>query len=351
MSLSLHLRLSQNKQLMQMKKFTLLAVLIMALTSVMAQDIHYSQFYASPLTLNPALTGVNACNYRVGIMYRNQWSSVSADPYTTPSISFDINNVLQRIVKTGTLSLGALVLNDKAGAGDLSNLTVAGSVAYQRPLNATRRLNLSIGVQPGYVQKKVDFSKLTFENQFDGQMFDPTMMSGENFKDKFGYFDLNAGLYLTYDFGKKSAVFLGGSVFHIIPPKETFLNSTNKLGMRIVGHGGVRAGITDKLDIIPQVLFMTQSKAQEINLGLSLEYSVNPDVVLFIGGYDRLGDAIIGVAGLEYKKLRLGFSYDINTSALNAVSNNNGGFELSLSYTGCLGGFVLDKPIMFCPRY
>ncbi|HUM48033.1 MAG TPA: PorP/SprF family type IX secretion system membrane protein [Chitinophagales bacterium] len=334
-----------------MKKFTLLVSLLFSVMAGMAQDIHYSQFYASPLTLNPALTGVNSCNYRVGVMYRSQWSSVSADPYTTPSISFDINNVLQRIVKTGTLSMGALVLNDKAGSGDLSNLTIAGSIAYQRPLTASRKLNLSIGIQPGYVQKKLDFAKLTFENQFNGQTFDPTLSNGENFKDKFGYFDLNAGLYLTYDFGKNSSVFLGGSLFHIIPPKESFLNSDNKLGMRISGHGGIKIGVTDKLDIIPQVLFMTQSKAQEINLGLSLEYNINPDVALFIGGYDRLGDAIIGMAGLEFKRVRLGFSYDVNTSALNEVSNNNGGFELSLSYTGCLGGFVLDKPIMFCPRY
>jgi hypothetical protein len=96
---------------------------------------------------------------------------------------------------------------------------------------------------------------------------------------------------------------------------------------------------------------MTQSKAQEINLGLSLQYGINPDVALFIGGYDRLDDAIIAMVGLEFKKVRLGFSYDINTSSLQEASNGNGGFELSLSYTGCLGGFVLDKPIMFCPRY
>ena len=96
---------------------------------------------------------------------------------------------------------------------------------------------------------------------------------------------------------------------------------------------------------------MTQAKAQEINLGVSIQYGFNPDVNLFVGAYDRLSDAIIGMAGLEYKRVRLGFSYDINTSALNEASNGNGGFELSLSYTGCLGGFVLDKPIMFCPRY
>ncbi|MBA2422287.1 MAG: PorP/SprF family type IX secretion system membrane protein [Chitinophagales bacterium] len=334
-----------------MKTFTIFFPLVIFAVAGLAQDIHYSQFYASPLTLNPALTGVNNCNYRVGVMYRNQWKSVSSNPYQTPSISFDINNVLQRIVKTGTLSVGALVLNDKAGAGDLTNLTIAGSVAYQRPLTASRKLNLSIGLQPAYVQKRLDFTKLSFENQFNGQDFDPTLSNGENFTDKFGYLDLNAGLFLSYAAGRNSDIFAGVSLFHILSPKETFIGGDNKLNMRIAGHGGVRLGVSEKLDLIPQILFMTQSKAKEVNLGLSIQYGFNPDVSLFLGGYDRLGDAIIGMAGLEYKRVRFGFSYDINTSSLKEASNGNGGFELSLSYTGCLGGFVLDKPIMFCPRY
>ena len=335
-----------------MKKITLLVFLISSIIiEGMAQDIHYSQFYASPLTLNPALTGVNDCNYRVGIMYRNQWKSVTT-PYQTPSISFDINNVLQRVIKKGTLSAGALVLNDKAGDGDLSNLSVLGSIAYQRALTANRKLNISIGIQPGYVQKKLDVDKLTWESQFNGQTFDPTLSSNENFqKNKFGYFDLNAGLYLSYAVGTRSDIFLGGSVFHLIQPKESFLGTDNKLSMRYCVHGGVRIGVNDKLDIIPQVLFMMQSKAQEINAGLSLQYAFNTDVSLFVGGYDRLNDAIIAMAGLEFHKVRLGFSYDVNTSSLSDASNGKGGFEISLSYTGCLGGFILDKPIMFCPRY
>ena len=67
-----------------------------------SQDIHYSQFYSSPLTLNPALTGVNDCTYRIAAMYRNQWQSVT-DPYQTPSISFDINNLFPKIFKKGSL--------------------------------------------------------------------------------------------------------------------------------------------------------------------------------------------------------------------------------------------------------
>jgi type IX secretion system PorP/SprF family membrane protein len=336
-----------------MRKLLLLLVTVLCAQLLTAQDIHYSQFYASPLTLNPALTGLNDCNYRVGAMYRNQWSSVSAEPYQTPSISFDINNVLQRLIKKGTLSAGGLLLNDKAGAGELSNLSIMGSIAYARPVTANRKLNLSIGLQVGYTQKRLDFSKLTFENQFNGEDFDPALSNGESYNDNISYIDLNAGLYLGYAASSKTDVFLGGAAFHLLQPEEKFLNNgpENKLAMRLVGHGGVRFGLSDNLDFIPQVLFMTQAKAQEVNLGASLSYEVNDDVKIFGGAWYRLDDAVIPVIGIEYKRFRLGLSYDVNTSSLQEASNSNGGFEISLNYTGCLGGFVLDNPIFFCPRY
>jgi type IX secretion system PorP/SprF family membrane protein len=284
-------------------------------------------------------------------MYRSQWSSVT-DPYVTPSVAFDINNVLQRLIKSGTLSAGGLILNDKAGTGSLSNLSIMGSIGYARPVTANRKLNLSVGLQVGYVQRKIDFTKLTWENQFDGEDFNQMLSSGENFKDKFSYVDLNAGLYLSYTASSKIDVFGGLAAFHILPPKEQFLNgSDNKLGMRIVGHGGVRIGLTEQLDLIPQVLYMSQTGASEINIGATVAYKVNDDVKIFGGVYDRVGDAIIPVVGIDYKRIRFGFSYDVNTSSLSNASNGNGGFELSLGYTGCLGGFILDKPIFFCPRY
>src|SRR5271155_4959484 len=106
------------------KRFTLFKTLFTFLAtfltlSVFAQDIHYSQFYASPLTLNPALTGVNDCRYRLSIMYRNQWSSIPA-PYVTPSISFDINSLAPKLMKNaGVLSAGLLIYDDKSGDGHL----------------------------------------------------------------------------------------------------------------------------------------------------------------------------------------------------------------------------------------
>src|SRR5215207_4229075 len=92
----------------------LITVLCLICFGATAQDIHYSQFYASPLTLNPALTGINDCSYRVNGMYRSQWSSIPA-PYSTPSLSFDINSLAPKVIKTGNLSAGLLIYNDRSG--------------------------------------------------------------------------------------------------------------------------------------------------------------------------------------------------------------------------------------------
>ncbi|MBA3648352.1 MAG: PorP/SprF family type IX secretion system membrane protein [Chitinophagales bacterium] len=333
-----------------MKKFTPLFILVFAYCSLsFAQDIHYSQFYSSPLSLNPALTGINDCNYRVGVMYRNQWKSVSI-PYKTPSISFDINNVLPKIIKSGILSLGVIVINDQAGEGALTNLSILGSIAYQHGF-ADNKFNLSLGVQGGYVQKRIDPSKLTFETQFNGTSFDPALSNGENIDDKFGYADFNAGIYLSYSPTHAVDIFLGDAQSHLTTPKETFLSGTNDLHLRTTIHGGLRIGVTDKLSIIPQALYLMQSKARETNLGLGLAYAFTPDVHLYAGVYDRIKDAIIPQIGFEYKRVRLGLSYDINTSSLHNIASGNSAFEISLMYTGCLGNITLDQPVMFCPRY
>src|SRR5205814_982130 len=75
------------------------------------------------------LTGVNDCRYRISAMYRNQWSSIPA-PYNTPSISFDINSLAPKVIKTGTLSAGLLIYNDRSGDGHLNNLSIIASGGY-----------------------------------------------------------------------------------------------------------------------------------------------------------------------------------------------------------------------------
>ncbi len=339
-----------------MKKLVLILLMFISASITKAQDIHYSQFYASPLTLNPALTGVNDCNYRVGIMYRNQWHSITpTTAFTTPSISFDINNLAARHIKTGVLSAGLLVLNDQAGDGNLSNLSILGSAGYLYSIDSKKKYNVSIGIQTGYVQKKVDYTLLNFEEQFNGTTFDHNIATNDvNGKNSFGYLNFNTGILFLAHLNPKIDVYAGGALFNLIQPKETFYGGTNKLNMRPVLHAGGRFQLNDAWSLMPSVLYMTQSKASEINFGTNVGYHIsnaNMEANIYFGGYYRLKDAANILVGGEYKKVRLGISYDVNVSSLNNATNNKGGFELSLTYTGCLGGLILDPPILWCPRF
>src|SRR5579871_6216536 len=95
----------------------ILFALILVSSIARAQDPHFSQFYLSPLTLNPALAGDIDETYRAGAIYRNQYGSVTV-PYVTPSASFDMN-VFKGSESHDYLGLGLLILNDRSGDGNL----------------------------------------------------------------------------------------------------------------------------------------------------------------------------------------------------------------------------------------
>ena len=323
-----------------------------------AQDIHYSQFYASPLTLNPALTGINECSYRVTGMYRSQWRSIPA-PYSTPSLSFDINSLAPKFIKYGNLSAGLLLYNDRSGDGHLNNLSIVGSGGYAINPDLDRKHTVSIGLQVGYTQKRVDESALIFEEQIIENPSNPGLgNSKENIDDKFGYVNAHAGLLWLFKPTEKHRVFLGGALFNVLQPKEQFSGFTNpnmdyKLGMRPVVHGGAELGLNDKVGLLPSVLYMTQSGSSQINVGTALRIALQGtfDPKLFFGAYYRVGDAVIPVVAIDYRNVRVGLSYDVNVSSLNEATNFKGGFEISLNYNGCISSVVDVEPIQWCPRF
>ncbi len=339
-----------------LKKIVLVLLVVFSTASTKAQDIHFSQFYASPLTLNPALTGINDCNYRASINYRNQWHSITVPTtFTTFAAAFDINSLAARNIKTGNLSAGLVIFSDKAGDGDLSNTSVLASAGYRYSFDEAKKYSLSVGLQTGYVHKGFNIELLDFEDEFNGTNF-TGIATNENFpKTGLGYLDMNAGLLFVGNVSPKINVYAGAAAFHLIQPKESFLNNANsKLNMRTVAHAGAKVKFNEKWSIVPSVLYMGQSKATEINFGTNLGYHIsnaNMESDIYFGGYYRLGDAVNLMVGGEFNSVRLGLSYDINISGLSSATNNKGGFELSLSYTGCIGGLILEPPVLWCPRF
>ena len=315
------------------------------------QDIHFSQFYASPQTLSPALTGVHEGSYRATAIYRNQWRSVST-AFHTYGAAFDIK-LFEGKLKKDVFAVGVNFTGDKSGDGDLGLLIFNGSVAYHKRMGKNHFLGL--GLQIGYNQRSIDYQSLAFPNQFTGVDFDPNIPNNEPITDdRFGYLDVNIGIAWQGLFSEKFSASAGGAVYHVHEPSESFLGESAPLRRRYVGHAGFRFKLSDLLTLTPNMIYLHQAKAQEVNIGAALEFGFGEErkTVASIGGWYRFNDAAIVTASFDVKNLRIGMAYDFNTSGLRAASSGRGAFEIAIQYTGFIKySSPVTRPVLVpCPR-
>lgn len=332
-----------------MKKIFTIIILFLFVLNVKSQDIHFSQYYASPLTLNPAMTGMFNGDFRIAANVRGQWFAVPNSggiaPYTTYQLSYD-HSLFRKKLKTSGLGVGFMAYADEAGNGSLTTQAIMGSIAYHLALDRFGRHRISLGVQGGVVFKRIFEHDLLFEQQWDAGLnsFNPFLNSGEgtNFNGNVMYPDFNAGVTYSSMMSEKFAYYVGFSLNHIAEPNETFLNNSfNKLGRRYVAHAGVSWKTSKYFKVLPTVLYMLQTQSQQINLGSAFEYEFGEKVYGYIGGFTRLvgtadnkinNDAIIATAGVEIFNTRLGLSYDFNTSGLRGATKSIGAAEISIVY-------------------
>lgn len=339
-------------------KNLLLLVLIFLLTAAItkAQDIHYSQFYYSPLTFNPSLTGSMDGQYRISGMYKNQWGSIT-NPYvySTPSISADAK-LFSGGFTYNYLGVGLVLLNDKSGDGGLSNLTAMLSASYHQALDKEGNYHVALGLQGGVVQKKIDFTKLNFYDEFDGLGFNGITAEHFDFY-QISYIDFAAGASFDGIISSSTRLGFGGAAFHITTPKESFFaTSDNVLNMRYVVHANATFGVNRKFYIFPFAQYQIQNNDNEMVIGsnFGLNLSQNPRgaaSIFYVGAFSRVRYDIIPTIGVMMKGIQAGLSYDVNTSSdLNPATNSKGGFELALVYTGNVQPPRHYKRI-YCPSF
>ncbi len=335
-----------------MKRIAFVIVLFLTCGSFSAigQDIHYSQFYNSPLTLNPAMTGRTNGDFRINLNYRNQWLGVADghSTYVTPSLSFDMPF---SVLKNDAVGAGVMVMNDQSSGGSLSNVTAMLSGAYHKSVGSKGNHHISLGVQAGYVQRQLKQQDLTFANQIgEDYQFNESLPSGESFEnDDIQYMDMQIGLMWTSTFSDKFSAYAGGSMFHVTEPQKNFsVNGELSLPRRWVAHGGMDIGVSEKIDLLPSVIYMTQNQAREINAGLSGAYAISDKTNFYLGGYYRVNDAAIAYSAIEWNNIKFGISYDATVSDL---QNSGGSLEFSLTYVRRTPDVPDVKPKMYCPRF
>ncbi|MBC7934103.1 MAG: PorP/SprF family type IX secretion system membrane protein [Rhizobacter sp.] len=319
-------------------KILLLPLLIFMARESVAQDLHFSQYFNSPLTTNPANTGfIPDADYRIGASYRNQWSSIMTVPYKTMSVFGDVQLFRDRL-ETGWLGLGGVILSDVAGSGSLRSTKIYGSVAYHQMLGYSSLL--SAGFNVGYAEKRIDASKLKFPDQFDGEFFDGSLpTTGLPVNSSTRYFDLQAGINYAYFPQENVYINAGYSIQHVNKPRESFYADKSEAGiipMRHIAFANAILKVHEKVILSPNAYFSIQSKATEIMGGLLANYNLSEagETQLVGGVYYRHKDAIIPMAGFELNNLRFTFSYDVTTSSINNFNNGRGAMEFSLVKKG-----------------
>jgi len=309
---------------------------------VFSQDLHFSQYFNSPLLVNPANTGFSPdVDWRLGANYRNQWSSLTNNPYKTMSAWGDAQ-ILNNHIDNGWIGIGGSLLRDVAGSGGLTSTKAFASIAYHQLVGLNSLI--STGFNLGYINQRVDFTKLTFDDQWNKNFFDVNVPSGEPFAySSVGFFDLQAGVNYAL-FPSDNAYFnVGFSAMHINRPKESFFSNSDvdtRIPVRLTLFLNGSFKLNDQWIINPNAYISEMAKAYEVVLGMNAHYNLSGDgnTQLIAGAYYRYNDAIIPTVGYQLNDLSITVSYDVTASGLSQYNQSRGAYELALVKTGVFGG-------------
>lgn len=318
-----------------MRKLLLFSGILLLSFFVKGQDPHFSQFFASPQTLNPAFTGKFDGEMRLTANHRDQWPSIPK-AYVTTSASADFNLLQNKIGDGDVFGIGFSAVSDQSADAALKLNYGSVSVSYHKALDENGYNTIGAGFQATYSSTVLDFSKLTFEDQLTQNGFTGVTAENLNNGNARNYMDINAGILYSGSSTGSNNYYLGASIYHINRPNLSFIDKVWNLSSRVTIHGGYSFPVSNVLSVNASIIQQIQNNASEILAGAALSANLNGDTDhpsnLYFGSWIRMNDALIPYVGIEVKGLRIGASYDINTSSLKAATASRGGAEFSLIY-------------------
>lgn len=348
-----------------MKKSILLLFFLTTITlgTLTAQDIHFTLYNMSPLTLNPAQTGAFYGTARVGGIYRDQWRTISNfEGYRTPSFYVDAP-IIRGFGENDWVGVGGMLVSDRAGVGNLRTNQSMLSVAYHLGLGKEGNSVLTLGIQGGSISRRIDLNstELIFEDEIDESFGGGGLQIGgsedRNGNGRKSFIDLGAGLMLRSRLNDQSTLELGAAVGHALTPEYNIIqisrDSASNLPMIATAHGRLQYDLTDRWRFSPTFLFQTIEGTNEAMVQLWGGYLIKPEknIRLNFGTGYRFGDAVPLMVGIDVDDLRVALAYDINTSSLSNVTNSVGGFEIAASYIFKIFKEPEVDPAILCPEF
>ena len=318
--------------------------------AALAQDIHFSQFFETPLYRNPALAGIVDGDIRVQSVYRSQWNS-AANAYKTVSLNAEYKLPVKN---DDYVTLGLQVFHDRAGSTGLNTTHVLPALNYHKSLSTDRNRYLSFGFMGGLVQRTIDRSSIkttsTYQTGYDGE----TALIPQ-----YKYFDGSAGVSFNTQLGEneRNNLVIGVAYHHFNKPRNSFYNDANStVQAKWVYSADIKLAVNESAFVTMYSDHVRQGSYRETISGLLYglkigPYTETPDYILQAGAFLRWGDAVIPTLQMDYRPFAVSLSYDINISRLAAATNGRGGYELSVKYIGFLNRDNSSANAVRCPRF
>lgn len=330
------------------RKLVVIAVSLLFVVTVSAQDFHYSLFNMAPLTVNPALTGNFTGDLRIINNYRSQWSAVSK-PFVTYSFGADMPFHRKNKGNSGRdfFAAGFNANVDKAGSTALVNNSFCLSGSYNKSLNGSNKSFFSFGLQAGFNQRSINLSESSWGRQFNGLAYDAALPTGEAtaFADAYTYIDVGTGVAFTSNINERVKMNVGVGLHHLTQPVISFLGNNDKLYRKMMAHWAAQIKLSEggNTYLLPRVLFATQGPSRLINLGLGMKFKLSErsrytkhqeEKSFSFGGMYRTGDALSTWIRIDFGPVGAAVNYDFNVSRLTPASEGRGAIEAMVIYTG-----------------
>ncbi|RYF21383.1 MAG: type IX secretion system membrane protein PorP/SprF [Flavobacteriales bacterium] len=315
-------------------------------SNVRAQDPIFTQYFLIPETLNPAFSGFMETTY-TGIVHREQWPDLDLRIDT----DYAFVNTWSESLRSG---FGVSILNQRENLTKYNYTQINANYAYRVRIND--EWDFRPGIEAGFGLKSFAFQNLLLEDQINirtgvinNSSSDPLIRN-----DKMSFFDVSAGMVFNTD-----DLWIGLSMKHLNKPNISFSNDGNvPLDTFMSLSAGYEFLLADYIDVqlfpyetkmFVTTNYMQQGRYNRLDIGSSILFQkmffgatavTNPSKN---GANGALLTSVNLFTGLQYEHLRLGMSYDINTSG---IGKTGGVYELLLTYQ-----FNLDRKCFGCPNY
>lgn len=320
----------------------ILPLSFVSLQDAWSQDPVFSQFYASSLYLNPALSGLEE-DIVLGMNYRSQWAGINL-PFRTFQFSA-VHPFMQHGVRTKHLGgFGASLFSDEAGPSrEVVTQGFSLASAYNFHLNRNGKHLIATALQFGVVQRHINTDALQWSSQYSSILgYDPSLPGENLITDRITTPVINAGLMwrLVVDdhFAPAKMYYHGLAASNLNRPKGFFDAQPHAPALLLKAHGGYLHAFRNGFEVSPNYLIQYQRNLQ-VNIGAYGAYSLPAvtsksitELKVSLGCWYRLEDSIIVTTGISTSKWNAGFSYDANRSSLERNFGGANAFEFSFAY-------------------